>query len=280
MLVNWLGRSRRAMPKSINLTVPSSHSQMFSGLMSRCTVSRWANCTRRAQLARDAAHLGDREPLGQLGATLDLLPQVVAFEQLHRQERQAVGLVEVVDAHNVDMGQAAGDLRLVVESFQGFGIFQELGKEHLDGDFLVANAIKGGEDRAHAAGAQMGADFVTFGQHAAGTEPKGERGFRRFGCFRRAEGERGGARAGRSSCLVRERGVGLLGRLELLSNTSRAWRKRAAWFSYFSRSSGVGAEAMRPGCWADLASYARRIASGSTPSVTSRRWNASSRVIS
>ena len=41
-LVNWLGRSSRAMPKSISFTVPSSPSQMFSGLTSRCTVNVWA----------------------------------------------------------------------------------------------------------------------------------------------------------------------------------------------------------------------------------------------
>ena len=51
---------------------------------------------------------------------------------------------------------------------QGLGIGQQVGQEDLDGDLLVADAVKGGEDGADAAGAQMGADLVAVGQHAAG----------------------------------------------------------------------------------------------------------------
>ena len=155
MLVNWLGRSKRAIPKSITFTVPSSHSQMFSGLMSRWTVSRCGELECGTQLIGDAAHLGNREPLGQLGAAVDLLPQVVAFEELHGQERRAGGLVEVVDADDVGVGQGAGDPGLVQEPFEGLGISQELREEELDGDLFLADTVEGDEDLAHAAGADV-----------------------------------------------------------------------------------------------------------------------------
>ena len=61
--------------------------------------------------------------------------------------------MEVVHTDDVGVGQAAGDLCLVLESFEGFGVSQEVGKEDLDGDFLVADTVEGLENLAHAAGA-------------------------------------------------------------------------------------------------------------------------------
>ena len=148
------------------------------------------------QLIGDAAHLGNREPLGQLGAAVDLLPQVVAFEELHGQERRAGGLVEVVDADDVGVGQGAGDPGLVQEPFEGLGISQELREEELDGDLFLADTVEGDEDLAHAAGADVGADFVAVGENLAGVYGQRDTARRRLGMRRgsRGHGSRGASR--------------------------------------------------------------------------------------
>ena len=66
------------------------------------------------------------------------VPAAAAAEPLHGQERQPGGLLDVEDADDVRVREVAGDFGLVEEPLAGPGIGQQVGQEDLEGDLFLA----------------------------------------------------------------------------------------------------------------------------------------------
>ena len=81
--------------------------------------------------------------------------------------------MNIEDPDDAGVGEAAGDPGLVEEPLTRLRVGEQVGQEDLESDILLADAVEGGEDGAHAAGAQEGADLVAVGEHLAGGNPEG-----------------------------------------------------------------------------------------------------------
>ena len=86
--------------------------------------------------------------------------QAAAVDELQLEERQAVGLADVVDLHDVGVLQAGDGLRLGQEAGGGLGAGMGAGQDHLQGAGAVQADLPGLVDDAHAAAAQLAQDLV------------------------------------------------------------------------------------------------------------------------
>ena len=98
--------SRRASPKSISLSVPSSQTKMFSGLMSRCSTPRACAASR----ARHSGRATGRRAgvcIGAGAALRHVVPQRVSRQQLHDQKDRMRVLIlgHVEDSDDVGVRQ-------------------------------------------------------------------------------------------------------------------------------------------------------------------------------
>ena len=76
--------------------------------------------------------------------------QVFALDELEREERRAVGLLEAVNGGDVRMVECGQQVRLATEARQPLGVPRHFGRQHLDGDLASERRVGGAIDLAHA----------------------------------------------------------------------------------------------------------------------------------
>ena len=119
-----------ARPKSRILAWPRSVTKMFAGLM-----SRWTMPLACAASSASAISMPSKEdsPVSS-GRSGDQVLQRRAFQKLHRDERLAVLLADVVNGADVGMVQGRGGLRLTLEAVQGLRILGHFVGQELQRD--------------------------------------------------------------------------------------------------------------------------------------------------
>jgi hypothetical protein len=101
---------------------------------------------------RDLARDAQRVDRGQPAHALQTLVERLALEQLHHDERRAVGVVaEVVDLHDAGVGDRGGGARFIEEARDHLGILRERREENLHRRAATEQRVLGEVDRAHAA---------------------------------------------------------------------------------------------------------------------------------
>ena len=156
------------------------------------------------------------EPLGHLARHLhratdrqasasEHVAKALAADELHRDERRALGFAHFVDRGDVRMLQRRRGLGLLHEAAAALGVGDELRKQHLERDFAVERRVDRSVDDAHAAAAEL-ADERVVGQRAAGHEASHMRIVRfpadtTLAAAARAADCAGAARAGRPAML-------------------------------------------------------------------------------
>ena len=89
-----------------------------------------------------------RRPRHELG-------EVGALQELHGDEEGAVRLAQLVDGHDVGVGQARGRPRLALKARAGVDLGQERGGHRLERHQPVEDRIAGTVDRPHRPPAQL-----------------------------------------------------------------------------------------------------------------------------
>ena len=85
----------------------------------------------------------------------DLISQVAALNQLHREVGPALHVAHVIDLHDVGVAQAGDRLRLAQEALQLLRPGAGAGQQHLQGDRAVKAQVPRPIDDAHAASAKQ-----------------------------------------------------------------------------------------------------------------------------
>ena len=85
---------------------------------------------RLGDLPRDLERLVDRDR-----APREALLEVLALDELEREEGLAVGLLEPVDGGDVRVVERGEQMRLALEAGEAIGVLRDLGRQHLDRDF-------------------------------------------------------------------------------------------------------------------------------------------------
>ena len=126
----------------------------------------------RLQVAMDdalAVGLGDAArhgfdqlggPLRRPGRAVETPVQAAAVDVLQLEERQAVGLADVVDLHDVGVLQPGDGLRFGQEADGGLDAGMGAGQDHLQDAWSVQEDLSAAVDDAHAAAAQLAQDLV------------------------------------------------------------------------------------------------------------------------
>jgi hypothetical protein len=171
---------------------------------------------------------GDLDGLvfGQPAESLEHRRQLFTLHVLHRDEVQALGLADVVNAADVAVRYLARDPHLAVEARERGAVERELLGQKLQGHGLFELEVVGAVNLAHPAAAEQSDDAVAFVEHRAGDEARvvnrgvmnreGARGARRAarrGGARRGDASRGrvsvgGGRAGAARRLVEDARLG------------------------------------------------------------------------
>ena len=121
------------------------------GLRSRWTIpASWAAWTARASVTISSAAW--RPGWGVPASRSARLP---AFEQLQRDERQAVDLADLVDLDDVGMAEPGDGLGLDPEAGEVVGAGLAAAADHLEGDQAVQARLPGLVDDPHAAFAEL-----------------------------------------------------------------------------------------------------------------------------
>ena len=107
-------------------------------------------------LPADPQHLGD----ARLAALLQPLVQRHALEELHRQEGDAVVLIDLEDGDDVVVVDGGHGLGLAQEALAGAGVGGQAGQHRLEGDEAFQLEVFGLVDDAHAAAAQFLEDAI------------------------------------------------------------------------------------------------------------------------
>ncbi len=156
-------RQRRAesTPGCSTLEMPKSRSmertprrgcrarKMLSGLMSRwSTPASCAAATAESTGSSRSARRSTRER----AVAIDDLGELLALEQVHRHEGDALDGPDVRDAHHVRVREARGRARLEHEALHHVEPQRQPGVEHLEGDALVQVDVPRLVDGGHAAG--------------------------------------------------------------------------------------------------------------------------------
>ncbi len=104
-------------------------------------------CGRKAlaHLAENREDPGDREA----AFALDEAREVVPVHELHREEPDALDLAEVVDPEHVPVRDAARELDLPPEAFEGRRVLGDLGADQLEGDVAVQLEVADSVDGPH-----------------------------------------------------------------------------------------------------------------------------------
>jgi putative endopeptidase len=132
---------------------------------------------RLRDLQRDRQRFGDRDR-----SVREPLREILALDQLHREEAHAVGGVETVDRSDVRMVQRREQTGLALEAGEALGVRGEQVGQDLDRDVAAQRGVGGAPHHAHPAFAERSDDAVV-GECGAGSEghvaaqPKG--GFER-----------------------------------------------------------------------------------------------------
>ena len=117
--------------------------------------------------------------------------EVLALDELHRDELDALGQAEVVDPDHVAVGDLAGEDDLLLEARQHLLVGLELGPDHLQRHVPLELEVARLVDRAHAADADPLLDPVAAAEHGAAVEDaRLTAGRRRRGRVGRAVGRR------------------------------------------------------------------------------------------
>ena len=141
---------------------------------------------RCADLQEDPLAPRPRQQLTGEARTRDLLVQVVALEQLHREEHEAFGRgAEVADVDHVLVTNARGALGLLHEPLDEVGLARELAVQDLERDLLLEQVVRGEIDGAHTALAELLGDVVA---------PRHRRSEERIGRVREIRGRHPGVR--------------------------------------------------------------------------------------
>ena len=82
------------------------------------------------------------------------------LDQLHRQEPDAVLILDRIERDDIRVVEAGHGARLVFESRQAFGVRGHVGRQHLERDVTTEAAIARTVHLAHAARAERGDDLV------------------------------------------------------------------------------------------------------------------------
>ena len=90
----------------------------------------------------------------------DPLRQVLTFDELEDERRDAVGLFEAVNVRDVRMVQRGEDLRFTTEAHQAIGIIRDRGQEDFNRDVAIQLRVARLVDLAHPACTEGGEDFV------------------------------------------------------------------------------------------------------------------------
>ena len=126
----------------------------------------------RLQIAVDDALLVcAREPFGDLGrererarlrqrAAAERLAQLLAANQLHRDERHTVGLADLVDDRDVRMLEHGCRTSLLQQAVAAHRVVHEIVGKDLQRDFAAELHVDGAIDDAHAAAANLVDDLV------------------------------------------------------------------------------------------------------------------------
>ena len=94
--------------------------------------------------------------------------EILAVDVLHREEQQAVGLADVVDAADVaDARPGARVAHFVVELREARRVVSQVVGQELQRDRLTEPEIVGAVDLAHAAAAEQPDDAVAAVEHVA-----------------------------------------------------------------------------------------------------------------
>src|SRR5271166_4608418 len=153
----------------------------------------------------DALAVGGVERVGNLDAesdqgfdvertTFNAMLQSLSFKKLHRDERQAVLLVDLVNGADVGMVKSRCGLRLALKAAERLMIFGNVIGEEFEGNEPAQFEVFGFVDNAHASAAQLFQDPVVgdgLTEHVAGA------GCRRYLMGRRAGKSKTAARCAR-----------------------------------------------------------------------------------
>ena len=143
-----------AMPKSVIFSRPSSVISALPGL-----TSRWS--TSRSCAYWSAAHMATRGRDGRLeGRGPRVGGERAPAEPLHHEQVQALVLDEVVDGDDVVVAERGQQPGLVEEAAAQLGVLGVAGGQQLDGHLAPELAVRGGQDDAGGAAAELVADLV------------------------------------------------------------------------------------------------------------------------
>ena len=125
----------------------------------------------------DAGSVGDAERRADFGSDVDDLfgiesttfveerSQGAPLHEFHDDQIEVVGSGDVVNPHDVGMGESGGGERLGPESLSGSRPRRDRGVQDLDRHSSGQHQIGGGPDRPHAARPDRSVDPVAVGQH-------------------------------------------------------------------------------------------------------------------
>ena len=113
---------------------------------------------RRERIRERDAQLDDARDGQPARCHLPIEP--LALDQLHRQEPDAVLILDRIERDDVRVVEAGDGARLVFESRQAFGVRGHVGRQHLERDVTTEAAIARPVHLAHAARAERGDDLV------------------------------------------------------------------------------------------------------------------------
>ena len=127
-----------------------------------------AHRVRLGDALRGLADVVDRHLHRQRVALLELCPEIVADQELHRDVRLAVGeAIDVVDARDVRRPKTGRGLRLLSEARDRGDVLREVGLQDLDRKALLEMKVLRFVDEAHAARAEQSIDAVLPGEGRA-----------------------------------------------------------------------------------------------------------------
>ena len=75
--------------------------------------------------------------------------QILAAQELHREERLSLVLAEIVDGDDVPVRELAGGARFAEEALAQLGVVLDGGRDDLQGDFALEQRVVGLIDNAH-----------------------------------------------------------------------------------------------------------------------------------
>ena len=84
----------------------------------------------------------------------------LALDQLHREEVDAVGLLDGVHRHDVRVVEGRDRARFLLEACEAVGVAGHRRGQHLKGHLTPEPRVGGAIDLAHPAGANGGGDLV------------------------------------------------------------------------------------------------------------------------